>query len=92
MKKTFLYRARLSRQTENNCLAWLETCRQLYNLALQQRVMAWKEYRKSISGYDQVVQLPSLKKAFPEFKVVGSQCLQDVVERLDRAFKAFFRR
>ncbi len=92
MKKTFLYRAKLSRQTEKACLAWLDTCRQLYNLALEQRVMAWKEYRKSIYGYDQVVQLPSLKKAFPEFKVVGSQCLQDVVERLDRAFKAFFRR
>ena len=92
MKKTFLYRAKLSRRTEASALAWLETCRQLYNLALEQRITAWKNHRRSLTGYDQAVQLPELKKAFPEFGAVGSQCLQDVLERLNRAYQAFFRR
>jgi len=39
-----------------------------------------------------MAQLPELKKGFPEFKVVGPQALQDVLQRLDRAFDAFFRR
>ena len=92
MKKTFLYRAKISRQTEANTLAWLETCRQLYNLALEHRITVWKNYRRSVTGYDQAVELPALKKAFPEFQAVGSQCLQDVLERLNRAYRAFFRR
>jgi len=92
MKKTYLYKAQLSRQTENNCLSWLETCRQLYNLALEQRVSVWKNYRRSVTAYSQMAQLVDLKKAFPEFKLMGSQCLQEVIERLDKAYQAFFRR
>ena len=33
-----------------------------------------------------------MKEAYPEFAVVGSQCIQDVLERLDKAYKAFFKR
>ena len=35
-------------------------------------------------------QLPELKAEFPEYQAVGSQILQEVIERLDRAYKAFF--
>ncbi|HYA13962.1 MAG TPA: transposase, partial [Syntrophales bacterium] len=38
------------------------------------------------------MELPALKQEFPEFKTVGSQDLQDVIERLDRAFANFFRK
>jgi len=37
-------------------------------------------------------ELPALKDAFPEYRTVGSQVLQDVIQRLDRAFQGFFRR
>ena len=50
MKKTFLYGAKISRRTEANALAWLNTCRGLYNLALGQRITAWKNCRRSVSG------------------------------------------
>lgn len=92
MRKTFQYRAKINKQTEVNCLQWLETCRILYNLALDQRINAYRQDKKSISVYVQMSQLPDLKKEFPEFKIVGSQALQDVLQRLDRAFKAFFQR
>jgi putative transposase len=42
--------------------------------------------------YDQAMQFPDMKKECPEFKQVGSQVLQDVVNRVDWAYKAFFRR
>jgi len=92
MKKTFQYRAIINKQTETKCNQWLETCRILYNLALEQRISIYRQYRKSISCIDQKNQLPDLKKEFFEFKAVGSQVLQDVIERLQRAFDAFFRR
>ncbi|GAH42664.1 unnamed protein product, partial [marine sediment metagenome] len=46
----------------------------------------------SISCYDQIKELPSLKEFFPEFKEVPSQTLQEVVERVDKAFQNFFRK
>lgn len=91
MRKTYQYRARISKQTETNCFHWLELCRTLYNLALEQRKMAYNQQsKKSLSAYDQNNQLPELKEAYPEFKFVGSQVLQDVIDRVDKAFQGFF--
>lgn len=91
MRKTFLYQARINKTTQANALGWLELCRNLYNMALDQRIDAFKHFKR-LSGIDQKNQLPGLRAAFPEYKQVGSQCLQDVIERLDRAYQAFFRR
>jgi putative transposase len=92
MRRTFQYQIKVSKQSETICIRWFEQCRILYNLALEQRITIYKQSRKSISCYDQLNQLPELKDTFPEFSQVGSQCLQDVIERLDKAFKAFFQR
>lgn len=92
MRKTFLYKAKINKQTEQNANHWLGLCRNLYNAALEQRIMRYRQHGKSVSFYDQVYQLPPLKNEFPEFKTVGSQVLEDVLKRLDGAFKAFFRR
>lgn len=92
MRKTFQYRAYCNVRTEENALRWLELCRTIYNLALEQRILLWKQSKKSISCYSQITQFPELKVAFPEFANVNAQCLQDVLERLDKAFQGFFRR
>ncbi len=84
MRKTFLYEARVSQKTTANAAAWIETCRTLYNVALDQRKSAYRQFRKTITCYDQCNELPDLKKEFPEFKAVGSQVLQDVLERLEK--------
>lgn len=92
MRKTFLFRAKINRNTEDNCDNWLDICREIYNSALKQRIDVFKETKKSVSVYDQCKQLTSIKKDYPYIKEVGSQVLQDVLERLDKAYKAFFRR
>lgn len=46
----------------------------------------------SVPAAGQMRQLPAIKALRPEYKEIGAQVLQDVVQRLDRAFKAFFRR
>ncbi|MFA7256031.1 MAG: RNA-guided endonuclease TnpB family protein [Kiritimatiellales bacterium] len=92
MRKTFLYKIKMNRRTESSCNQWLETCRTLYNLALEQRISVYRQDRRNISAYTQMGQLPELKEEFPQFRQVGSQCLQDVIGRLDKAFSAFFKR
>jgi len=92
MKKSFKYRVEANLQTIQNATTWLDLCRNLYNTALEQRIITYRHNHKSISRYNQIKELPSLKDAFPEYKNVGSQCLQEVIERLDRSFQAFFRR
>jgi putative transposase len=92
MKRTYKYRLLGNKTTFDNALMWLELCRQLYNAGLIERRDAWKMQRISINSYSQMVQLPDVKKTNPEYADVGSQVLQDVLERLDRAYKGFFRR
>jgi len=92
MKKTFKYRIKANRKTIQNAEKWLWLCRSLYNNFLEERIRAYKKQGKSISCYTQMRKLPSLKRKFPEYKKVNSQTLQDVVQRLDRAYQNFFRR
>lgn len=92
MRKTFLFRAKIDRETESNCNHWLDICRDIYNSALRQRIDRYKETQESVSYYTQQRQLPLIKKDFPEIKTTNSQTLQDVLDRLDKAYKAFFRR
>lgn len=72
--------------------SWLETCRELYNAALSERREAWKLERKSISYLDQQNVLPEIKAIREDVAEIHSQVLQDVLRRLDKAFKAFFQR
>lgn len=90
MRRTFKFRAVVNKETEANCRKWFWLCRTLYNMGLEQRIAACKQ-RKSISVYEQMGQLVGLKNDFPEFKAVGSQVLQNVLGRLDKAFKFFFK-
>ncbi len=92
VRRSFQYR--LSPNTgQTKALDWtLTRCRELYNACLEERREAYRMAGVSISYYDQKRQLPAIKEVRPEYKDIGSQVLQDVVQRADRAFQAFFRR
>ena len=92
MKKTFKYRLMGNTQTFANADEWLLLCQRLYNVALEQRITVYRQSKATISCYSQINQLPELRAEFPEYAEVGSQVLQEVLERLDKAYKAFFRR
>src|SRR5262249_16507134 len=70
----------------------LELCRFVYNETLAIRKQAWEERGESLSLYDTNKLLPIWKAEHPELKRVFSQVLQNAQERVDLAFKAFFRR
>lgn len=90
----FSYKFRLfpTKQHIQKLESTLELNRELYNCALEHRIQAWKKAKVSITYKDQANALPEVKESRPEFKEIHSQVLQDVLKRLDKNFKAFFRR
>jgi len=80
-----------NRQQEAKLEQTRDTCRRLYNLALADRKAAYEIDGISRSYEDQAAMLVAEKRE-GNFKDVFSQVLQDVLRRLDKAFKAFFRR
>src|SRR5437868_9059743 len=92
MHKAFMYRLYPTSKQEEQLTWVLDRCRELYNAALEERREAYRMAGKSLGYCDQASELSGLKETCPEYKKVGSQVLQDVLKRLDRAFAAFFRR
>jgi putative transposase len=74
-------------------LQWiLDRCRELYNAALQERKEIYNYTGKGTTYNQQAMQLPEIKEIRAEYQDIHSQVLQDVLKRVDKAFKAFFRR
>jgi putative transposase len=92
IRKTYKYRIYPNREQKSILDKWLETCRVLYNDCLTERRDAWDISHKSINYYDQANQLKEIKTFDNELREVHSQVLQDVLRRVDKAFKNFFRR
>ncbi len=92
MVKSFKYRLRPTKKQEKILLVHIDECRLLYNQLVCARVQAWEKNKESLSRYDQNKMLPLLKEQHNGFVQVYSQVLQQVCERVDLAFKGFFRR
>ncbi|TCP70380.1 RNA-guided endonuclease InsQ/TnpB family protein [Baia soyae] len=92
MIKSYKFKIEPTKTQIEQIEATLNLCRWLYNTALEQRKFAYRHRNISVSYNMQQNELPQLKKELPDFKQVQSQVLQDVLRRLDKAFKAFFRR
>jgi len=88
------YKFRLYPQQEQTIVLdrTLMLCRHLYNNALEERILAYGMAGKTINYYEQKRELVKVKDELPEYSDVYSHALQDVVSRLDKAYKAFFRR
>ena len=89
---TFKYRLHPSKSQRTKLMQTLELCRSVYNETLATRKSTWEQEHRTLSLYDTNKLLPTWKQEHPELKGVYSQVLQNVQERVDLAFKAFFRR
>jgi putative transposase len=92
MKKMYRYRLYPTKKQETILNQQLALCCDLYNAALQERRDAYRMCGKRISFTQQSAQLPEIKAIRPEYETIYSQVLQEVLHRVDKAFKAFFRR
>jgi transposase len=93
MRKTYKYRLYPTRETERKLFWTLTCCRELYNAALSERKDAYTYEGRSISYYEQQNDLPEIKHHLrPEYQDIAAHVLQDVLNRLKKAFDNFFRR
>ncbi len=90
--RTFKYRLYPTKPQQAAMFETLRLTRTLYNAGLEQRREAYRKASKTLSAYDQQKELTALKAECPEFNQVYSHVLQDVFDRLDKAYKAFFSR
>src|SRR5262249_26461432 len=92
LRKTFKYKLKPSPQQERELEHDLRLCRQLYNVALEQRITAWQRRHVSVSRFEQEAELKDIRAEFPEYAAIHSHILQDVLARLDQTYQAFVRR
>jgi putative transposase len=91
-RKTYKEKLRPTPAQERALDAVLWRCRDLYNVALEQRITAWQRRHASVSRYEQEAELKDIRAEFPEYAASHSHVLQDVLARLDKTYQAFFRR
>ena len=113
MIKSYKFRMYPTKKQEVKLHKTLDTCRNLYNNSLEERIRAYelkeftipqiiKKYGKDAKSicmlrekdnyYEQKKGLVELKETHTKYKEVYSQVLQNVLERLDKAYQNFFRR
>jgi putative transposase len=92
MKKMFQYRLFPTKKQTKALEQVLEECCWLYNETVAYRKDAWEQHQERISWYESKARIPVLKQERPTLKQVHSQVLQNVTERVELAFQAFFRR
>ena len=90
VSKSFQFSLRPTKKQERALQEQLDECRLLYNQLLGQRKLSHEELGISISKYQQNMLDPLLKEDRETLERVHSQVLQNVVDRLDKAFQEFF--
>lgn len=91
IQRAWKFKLEINKREFNTLSLWLSHLRCLYNLALEQRILAYSsQARLSLNYYDQANELSELKKQFPFFKEVPSQLLQQKLKDVEAAYKRFF--
>jgi putative transposase len=90
--KSYKYRLYPSKSQQDKLEQTLETCRHWYNACLAERKEAYAAEKRTVGKYAQLRKVKELKRSDPYATKVHSHILQVVVQDLDQAFQAFFRR
>ncbi len=87
----YRYRLSLTAEQDERLAQWVGCARVVYNAALQQRQVAWREYGVSLRYNDQgASDLTDAKRAFPWLADPHCDVLQQALRDLDRAYVNFF--
>ena len=105
MHRTFRYPLRPNQAQEAELESWRVACQRLYNGALEHRIGAWRWVKAAKArgvpkeglprpvGYmSQTAELTVLRAADPDWAAIPVTIARSSLLRLDKAFKAFFRR
>lgn len=88
----YKYRAYPTKAQKKIIDSQLEICRQIYNRTLNRKISEYKKDKKNLSLYDLHRELTIWKKDDPQLSTIHSQVLRNSQERVDLAYKNFFRR
>jgi putative transposase len=92
VRKAFKYRLYPTPSQTEALDAMLETHRRLYNSALEERRDTYEAEKRTVSYGEQSGRLKEARKSHPYFAATNFSSTQATLRRLDRSFKAFFRR
>ena len=92
MIRTYTMRLKVTRKQDDTLTRLLAQLCELYNMALEQRRNAYRELRVTVTYRNQQAQLTELRGGVEEYASFPVAIQRDPLRRLDRAFKAFFRR
>ncbi|GAB4308264.1 MAG: RNA-guided endonuclease TnpB family protein [Phototrophicales bacterium] len=90
--RTFQYRLYPTQSQKKALQLQLDVSRHVYNMALEERKLAWELEGKSVGKREGYLLAKQYKKTFPQAKTVHSHVLQVAIEDLDKAYQSFFRR
>ncbi|MFH0927332.1 MAG: RNA-guided endonuclease TnpB family protein [Candidatus Micrarchaeota archaeon] len=88
----FRYRIYPSKKQQANLNNQLDLSKQAYNYLLQKAKEKYKKEKKSLSKYEMNNHLLALKQKEQIYAQLHSQALQNISDRLSKAFSSFFRR
>ena len=89
---SYKYRLLPSKRQHRALEAILESQRQLYNAALEERIDCYRKTGKGRSYIDQTKSLTICRRDLPEMSKLSVRLQRWTLQRLDDAFVAFFRR
>jgi len=92
MRRAYVFRLRPTARQHTALAACVESHRELYNAALQERRDGWAHSKTRICYGDQSAQLTAVREARPDVAVWSFSSQQATLRRLNKAFAGFFRR
>jgi len=92
MRRAYVFRLRPTARQHIALAMCVESHRELYNAALQERRDGWAHSSTRISYGDQSAQLSEIRRVRPDQAVWSFSSQQATLRRLNRSFQGFFRR
>jgi len=92
MRRAYVFRLRPTSRQHTALAACVQSHRELYNAALQERRDAWSHSETRINYGDQSAQLTDIRAVRPDVAVWSFSSQQATLRRLNKAFAGFFRR
>ena len=92
VRRAYVFRLRPTARQHVALAACVESHRELYNAALQERRDAWSHSNTRVNYGDQSAQLTEIRAARPDQAVWSFSSQQATLRRLNKAFAGFFRR
>lgn len=94
--QTLTYKYKVYKQNRNHekrLQEWFRTAAWIYNHAIALHKRYYRMYHKSLSMYRLQSHLLKLRKSsYSQWKIIGSQSVQQICERINNGYKNFFNR